>query len=100
MFAPVRMSKYDDFANDLIKMKIFTPRPSSQRYSRRNSSRNPGRAPYPHIGLYILLLAIEPYRSGEPAYHLLVVSISMSIHKCEKDREHARVFEDTLTLPR
>jgi hypothetical protein len=32
----------------------------------------------------MLLLGVEPCSGGEYAYDLLIVSVSMSIHKCEK----------------
>ena len=40
---------------------------NTMRENRQNCFRNPGRAPYPHIGFYMLLLAIELCKGGEHA---------------------------------
>ena len=39
----------------------------------------PGRAPHSQIVQYMLLLDMEPYKGGEHALDLLIVSVSMSM---------------------
>ena len=72
-------------------------RQGTLRQNRPNTSRNAERAPYPYIGLYMILLAVEQCKGVEHASNSLIVSVSVSMRKkyinLQENKEHAGSFK-------